>query len=310
MSTYKLTEDDFSKVDWETLFEEYPFFKMHSNKSSAYLRWLKDDEPIGSIHFTSSQEKGVWRSPIRGTYAGYSFSSDVTLEEMISFHYAVENYLIGKEVQSIELLLPPIAHNPVKISNIIYMLISVGFQISRCDLNQTISISDENFTKRVSYGNLKRIKKCIRNGFICRQQQFNQLRNIFEVLTENRRAKGNELSMSWTQLNNMVVEFPEQCLLFSCEKDGEIIAGAFCIKLNNNILYVFYWGDKPGYESHSPTVHLAGEIYKYCQQKNIALLDIGTSTIGTLPNFGLLNFKRGLGFSESLKFRMIKDIAK
>jgi hypothetical protein len=35
------------------------------------------------------------------------------------------------------------------------------------------------------------------------------------------------------------------------------------------------------------------------------LLDVGISTLHAQPNFGLINFKRNLGFTESLKLEMV-----
>jgi hypothetical protein len=53
---------------------------------------------------------------------------------------------------------------------------------------------------------------------------------------------------------------------------------------------------------------IADYLYQGCQTCGIGLLDVGTSTIDVQPNFGLIHFKRALGFSESLKFQLEKRL--
>jgi hypothetical protein len=53
-------------------------------------------------------------------------------------------------------------------------------------------------------------------------------------------------------------------------------------------------------------VTLADAIYRYGQVNGFRVMDVGTSTIDREVNSGLLEFKRGLGFSESLKLTMRK----
>lgn len=74
------------------------------------------------------------------------------------------------------------------------------------------------------------------------------------------------------------------------------------------MLYVFYWGDEVEFGQFSPITLLAGRIYEYCQQHAVTLLDIGTATLDGQSNHGLIRFKRALGCSESLKFKLEKHL--
>ena len=309
MAQYQLVESDFTDLTWSGLFGSYTFFDLHAVGNGRYFRWHKDGVPIGTAHFTQSDERSSWRSPCRGTFAGYSFGPDIRLEEMFAFHNAVEKSLQESGARSMEVLLAPMAHDPVAFTNQTYFLRSSGFEISQCDLNQSLEVSETSFLSRISYGNLKRIRKCEREGFVSGPLTFDDLPSVFDVLTSNRKAKGNELSMSLQQLGSMLATFPQQCTLFGCQLEDTMVAAAFCLHLSPAVLYVVYWGDLPGYESHSPTVHLANAIYSFAQKSGARILDVGTSTIDSEANFGLLQFKRGLGFTESLKLRMTKEFA-
>ena len=112
--------------------------------------------------------------------------------------------------------------------------------------------------------------------------------------------------MRLEEIQVMCEKFPGIIKLFGCQDDKKLIASAICVRISERILYVFYWGDLPGFSTSSPVVTLADAIYTYCQKNNISILDVGTSTLGTNPNYGLIQFKRGLGFNESLKLQMGK----
>ena len=106
----------------------------------------------------------------------------------------------------------------------------------------------------------------------------------------------------------MAQQLPEAFVLFGCRDGEQLAAAALCLRLSTEVLYVFYWGDRPGYAAQSPVVAVADAIYGYCRSHAIRLLDVGTSTVDREPNIGLIQFKRGLGFSESLKVRMGRSL--
>jgi hypothetical protein len=116
------------------------------------------------------------------------------------------------------------------------------------------------------------------------------------------------MSMSLQQLQQMMTAFPETIVLFGVPHNGELAAAGLCLRLGRGILYVFYWGDKPGYDTYSPVVQIASAAYRYCQQQGLDLLDVGTSTVDSEANHGLVRFKRSLGFAESLKVCMTKIV--
>ena len=86
-----------------------------------------------------------------------------------------------------------------------------------------------------------------------------------------------------------------------------MIASAICINVVKNILYVFYWGEVDGYENLSPITLLFKNIAEFGKTNNFKIIDIGTSTNNSLPNYGLINFKTSLGCLSCNKFQLIKS---
>lgn len=291
----------------DSLFHRPAFFRLHATAEARLFEWLVDDAVIASIHFAPTGE-GRWRSPTRGTYAGYWTNPTVAIEELLAFHLAVESRLTELGARSIEILPAPEAYDVPGFAIQLYVLQSSGYQIGQCDLNYTASTEGAPPSERMNYGNRKRLKKCEREGLIASLLPIGALEAVHSAIAANRQAKGYELSMTLDQLKEMATAFPDDMLLFGIPADQELAAAALCLKVRQDVLYVFYWGDRPGYATQSPVVALAATIADYCQANGIGLLDAGTSTVGAEFNSGLIQFKRGLGFKESLKLRLSKKL--
>ena len=306
-SGYQLSTNQYVKKDLESLFHRPEFFKLHCTEEGHYFEWSNGENVAGCIHFTNVGT-GLWRSPARGTYGGFLFFNELKVEEQFHFYEAMEQAVLANGAQELEVLLAPMSHDPIGFSNQFYLLYAKGFIVSQCDLNHSLDVDSRSLKERMSYGNQKRLKKCERENLRAEQLALHVLPEVYDALSANRSAKGYSMSMSLEQLGSMIEAFPDAVLLFGSWDKDLLAAAALCLRVSETVLYVFYWGDRPGYSSTSPVVSVADAIYSYCQENQIMKLDIGTSTVDSEPNFGLIQFKRGLGFTESLKIRMRKSL--
>lgn len=312
MASCRLIENEFASAGAGLggLFHAPAFFRLHSAGQpglASYFEWTEGQRVVASIHFTATDGES-WRSPARGTFAGYACAPELRPEDGFAFHDAVEARLATQGAQRIEILPAPMAHDPAAFSTQIYLLRTRGYQMTQCDLNQSLDISATPLSERMSHGNLKRLRKCEREGLTAQQLPASALGDVYDTLAANRAGKGHAMSMTLAQLQTMADTFPDAVLLFGCRDGERLAAAALCLRLSAAVLYVFYWGDQPGYAQWSPVVPVADAIYRYGQDHGVALLDVGTSTLDREPNFGLIQFKRGLGFTESLKVRMSKTL--
>lgn len=297
--------DDCSAV--HSLFQSRAFFELHAAGQGAFFDWEQGSKVVASVHFTPLSDD-LWRSPARGTYAGFAISPALALQDLFAFHDAVADRLAERGARRIEVLPAPMAHDPVAFANEIYLLRSRGYETTQCDLNHSMEVTPQDFSERMTYGNLKRLRKCERDGLVAKRLPLHELGAVHEVIAANRAAKGHAMSMSLEQLQTMADACPDAMVLFGSRDGMRLVAAALCLRLSAEILYVFYWGDLLGYAAHSPVVGIADVIYRYCQAEGFRLVDIGTSTVDRTPGFGLIQFKRGLGFTESLKLRLVKVV--
>lgn len=308
MNSLRFHTNSFICSEYFNLFQSQVFYNLHASRDSVYFELVRNHKTLACAHFAPSDALGTWRSPVRGTFSGISFTQGVQLRELAYFIGEIENTLKGLGAKAIEVLPAPQSHNEAAFSTQVYILRSFGFEISRCDINQSLQVDARSLPERMSYGNRKRLKKCQKEGFFVGQVPLFRLGRVYETLKINREAKGNRLSMTLTELEMMAERFPNEFTLFGCGDSEHFISAAICLAISSEILYVFYWGDRPEYSTYSPVVPLANEIYNFAQGRGISILDVGTSTLDKEPNFGLIEFKNGLGFSESLKVRLRKTL--
>jgi predicted N-acyltransferase len=185
---------------------------------------------------------------------------------------------------------------------------STGFEITRCDLNQSLSLGTLPLAQRMSYGNLKRLRKCEREGVMARVLPPEALPEVVNTLIANRAAKGHQLSMTLDALTTIQSRFPEQMFLYGAPTGDAMAAAALCLRISQDVMYVFYWGERPGYAQLSPVVALADGIDRHARELGMQQICVGTSTLDVEPNYGLLQFKRNLGFSESLKLQFTRSL--
>lgn len=307
MSEYRLLENAFAAPAMGSLFQSAAFHRLHAGDAGAYFEWALAGTVVASIHFTALDD-GLWRSPARGTFGGFACAPDIRLDTLFAFHDAVLARLAARGAKRVEILPAPMAHDPAAFSNQLYLLRSRGYDTTHCDLNHSLQVDERSLGERMSYGNLKRLRKCEREGLLAQALPVAALGEVYDTLAANRASKGHAMSMTLAQLEHMAQQLPEAFVLFGCRDGEQLAAAALCLRLSTEVLYVFYWGDRPGYAAQSPVVAVADAIYGYCRSHAIRLLDVGTSTVDREPNIGLIQFKRGLGFSESLKVRMGRSL--
>ena len=294
---------------WCSLFNTPEFYATHAIDHQAYFFSLRDEASqmiVGRSHFAEFSP-GHFASPLRGTFGGIeAVTNDLAMLEQ--FIRDIENHFIFIGAKSLQLALIPFAHKPAFSSCLTNTLVRLGYKIELFDLNYSMVVLAGNLVDRMDRNKQTRLRKCQREGMsfsLC--QSPNQCRAAYDAILANRESKGYQLSMSYDQIANMANTFSNRFKFFTITHHSIIIAGAVCIAISSNVLYVFYWGDVPGYETFSPVVLLADGIYTFAQKNGFSILDAGRSTDLSVPNIGLIRFKEELGFEASLKLTVKKS---
>ena len=249
----------------------------------------------------------VIRSPLNGSFGGFQFCKNIYLETKENFINSVLENLSKFNPNSIEIILPPDIYNLENNSYQLSIFLRNNFVINNVEINQYIDLDKYDFDKSIKSGNKKNIKKCFRRNIIFKELKSNQYESAYKIIHSNRQRRKYKISMNWGNLKKMINTFPDNFVNFGLFYKEEMIASAICIKISEEILYVFYWGEKETYQDISPISFLSYKIGNYCKSKKMKILDLGISTYNSIPNIGLINFKKSIGALSCNKLKVIKQ---
>jgi hypothetical protein len=303
---YEIRINVFVPAENNHLFNEASYFRLHATSTNdiyAQLVRISDSKVHATIAFYEAEDR-VFASPTRGTFGGLGLNRPLDLQILERFLTTIVGFLKSLGAGAIHLKCPPLSHDLAFLSVVSNILLRHGATLCGHELNYDMRMDNRPFTERIDYSNVKRLRKCQRMGFVAEKISESNYANAYQVIRDNRERHGYPISMTAAQLETMAAAFPGRVHFFAVYSDPQksrIVAASVCLALSPAILYVFYWGDAPDMGAYSPIALLASCIYEFSQREGFALLDAGISTVLGEPNHGLINFKRNLGFSESLK---------
>ena len=269
------------------LFFQHKFHKLNSSLIPLYLCDVKSD----AVFIFFETEEGIISSH-SVSFGGFDFSPNYA--SVAGFVNRVLNYLSDNYPnQQLQLTLAPNCYFKFN-EAVINVLKTRGIEPSVTWINNYFEVEKTGELKsNWSHSDLKKIRKCERASFFARKFTLKEFDALYEVIKQGWASKGFELSLGKNALKELVTQFPDQYLMYGAFDGMDLISGAFVIRINPKILYVFYLGFLPQYSEYSPNRFLMNYIYKQAQQKRVKILDLGTSV-----NDGVREFKRRLGCKE------------
>lgn len=298
--------NQFLPSETQHLFNRPEFFRLHSSSPRDTFAQLvrRTDSEVLATFACFYVGDGEYACPKRGTFGGVSARSGIDSAEVERLLQVVLDRIRADGARALRVKCPPWSHDPALSAITANFLMRAGATLDAYDLNYDLRVDARPFVTRIDAGNRKRIRKCLEEGFVAADVDLAETSQVYDVIRGNRERRGHPITMSKDQLDAMSQAFPGQVRYFAVYDDASrsrVIAGAVCMMVSTEVFYVFYWGDGPQMSAHSPVALLASHLYDHCQRNGFAILDAGISTAGGIPNHGLMRFKRGLGFTESLK---------
>lgn len=294
-----------------SLFNTQEFINLHAkDPEKLYIFSLHSDKSVdclGICHFYKSQSNN-FVSPINGSFGNFEFAEKISVEVMEEFMDFVINYLLKSPCDQIKIKFSPDIYNASHNSIILSFLLRHGFKIESVELNQYIKSFDYILDESVCKGNRKRIRKAIDQNLEFKQVNPSEYESVYQVIYQNRARRGFPITMTWQDLKKMTETFPDKSIFFAVFKQNIIIASAICFEVSNQMLYVFYWGELGGFETLSPIAFLSKSIVEYAKAHNFKVVDIGTSSVNGMPNYGLHKFKVNIGCDTCSKFLLYRVI--
>lgn len=286
-------------------FNSIDYYLIHKSCNTLRLNFKYSSNLIATICLHIKNTDLV--SPIKATFGGIQFIENSDISEIDKTLDTFQSYVSSVlMVKNIILTMPPLFYSSQE-STLTNILLKKNYLLLNNDLNHFIRTESCNsLFEKMNITTKKKFKRLSKLDLIFKESI--KIKNSYDLLKKNRLKKGVNISMTYSQLNEMKIKFPDKFIVFDLLIDEKLIASTVCVSINKNVLYVFYWGHDDRYDKITPIVFLAEKVFQFAKKKDYKILDIGTSSLNGIIDKGLKRFKDSLGFSNQLKLTFKKEL--
>jgi hypothetical protein len=294
------------KFDYETtLFNlsEHRQIQSPDHWISYYVLGQKEKKIYGEIHFHVTDR--IASSPCRSPFGSVDASVNIEPATLFKFLEYVDASLGIKGIRKVIIKGPPtIYQNKIQVL-VQTFLLNLKYQISNGEISAVL-VADKPFDELSHQWEKRKVRHTKTTDLRLKHHPAEDLEILYNLIFECRQKKGYSSSMTFEDLQRIVNTFPDRFVLTSIHKNEEMVAASVSIQLNRRVLYHFYSDHIRPISELNPTIFLIKGLYEYALKNNIEIVDLGTSSLDGYPNFGLLDFKIGLGTTLTSKFTFEK----
>lgn len=251
-----------------------------------------------------------WMAPFSAPFSSViMLRNNITVEQIWFFVDALNRFAKEKGAKRINLFLPPNIYSESDNARMVNALLGNGYKIKYMDVNYSFNLENikleqyPNSIQRMARKNLRIAMKSDLYLLYC--DNYEQKCEAYEIIRKNREYRGFPLRMTRGQLMDTIQYVSHD--FFILKHNDDEVASAIVYHVTNEIAQVVYWGNLPDTEQYKPINYLAYELIRYYKNNDFRILDIGPSTEGGEPNYGLCAFKESIGCTSSMKSRLVID---
>lgn len=296
------------KFDYEISLFNLPEFRQLQGVedwASFYVLQKNKKLILAGIHFHLSKDSAS--SPFNSPYGSVESTANLKPKVLFQFLKFIETSLYTKGIRKIMIKNPPSAYDPGIQVLLITFLLNLGYVIKDAEIASILMV-DKPFTELGKGWEKRKRKQTQTKGLELKYHPADQVRIIYNFIRTCRDQKGYTSSISLKEMEKTVNAFPGRFLLTTVQENETMVAASISIQVKGHILYHFYSDHSASGNPTNPTVFLIRGLYEYALQNHFELLDLGTSSLGGHPNFGLLDFKAGFGAKSIPKFTFEKRL--
>ncbi len=290
-----------------SLFNEISHLELQATSrwQSYYALNQKRKEVTALIHFHIVDTTAT--SLLQAPYGSVECAAEISSSLLYGFLEWVTDTLQQQGVKKIIIKNPPDAYAPSRAALLNVFLPNLKYQLTDAALGSMITVHNSVYAFQHPWEKRK-LKQAMQAGLVVEALAADRFDEVYLFILACRKQKNYSLSMTLAELRTVVKNFPDRFTLFGILKDSTLVAASIAVRVTKNILYNFYSDHAPEYDHLSPVVMLIEGMHTHCITEEITQLDLGTSAVEGIPNFGLLHFKMRLGGVPTPKFTFEKII--
>lgn len=285
------------------LFNE-PEYHSLKGMDGQYYSLIYNEKTLARITFYREAEVAI--SGFQSPFGSFDFTSDSRAEHLVDLlSYSLKD-LQSEGITRIIIKEPPNAVLPTDISE--QALLGLGFKEESVEVNQYIKVDGHPFNKKITQKERNKLNRALSDGYEMRLLTAKDITLAFNLVNDAYSRKGFPVTMSRKDLESAYISLPKRYRLFGLFDGARLIATVASVIVAEAVMYNFYHADLYSYRARSPLVMLIGEVYNYCLEHKITVLDLGISSVDGKVNEGLFRFKENLGCLVSEKKTFTLDL--
>jgi hypothetical protein len=253
----------------------------------------------------------ILSSPFSASFGGFeTFSREIKIHQIDAIIEVLIEWSKQNKYDGINIISPPYFYNPnffVKITN---SLFRANFQIKNSEINyhfETNSFNSESVYLTNIWPNARnKVRQALTYPLIFNKIDNSKGLEAYDIISQNRSERGFPLRLSYDQLKETEPIIPIDYFLVS--DNNQSIAAAIVFHLSKEVVRVVYWGDLPKFSEYKTMNFLSYKIFQHYKELGIPYIDIGHSTVDSIPNHGLCEFKESIGCSLGILNNYYKKI--
>lgn len=278
------------------------FAKLNEQKADSVSCLLIDDGHHMRFGIVLGR-RGEWLlSPFSAPFGGLSAAREQGITQVEEALDAVIAYTKERGLR-LRVTLPPLFYSQQLEAETVNVLSRRG-QIHHIDLNYHFPLTlFDHYQDAIARNARKNLKHALSEDFefiAVERGDRAGLEAAYGVISRNRAEHGYPLRMTLDDVMRTVRLIPAD--FFILRHEGEPVAAAQVFHVADGIAQVIYWGDLRQYSAMRPMNALTYRLFEHYRQTDVHTLDIGPSTEDGIPNYGLCDFKTGIGCVASPKF--------
>ena len=292
-----------------------PFSIFETTGFCALNRYKVDD--IKYLIFNDSKNRlgliiGINEKVARVPFsAPFGFFSKITENNRIGIYYEALHKLIKwcKQQGFAKLIfsLPPHFYSPSDLTMVYNALHSTGFKIEQIEVNYEYYLQNfkDDYEMSIKPKPRQKFRASIRNKLTFHKTD--DISIAYDIIKKNREEREFPLRLTIDdiKITSNIISID---IFIVKDKYGQPVSSAFIFKITDSIVRVIYWGSLNSAKILRPMNFLSFNLFKYYSNRDYTYLDIGHSTNNSIPNYGLCDFKQGLGCQSSPKFVYSKQL--
>ena len=275
---------------------------------SFYLEDPAAGRTVAQLHVVLDQASGVARSPAQAPFGAVQLAVGIGSGPLHQLLDEAESQLARRGIRQLALRGYPFAYDPAGAAILAETLRRRGYRVVLAEQNYHLDPARP-YEAHLHPSERRRLHKCRRHGLHFEQEPPFLLPAAYAFIAACRQERGQALSLPLERVQELFRHFPREHFLFSVRQtDGSWAALTVAIRVSERVLYNFYPASPLRYNALSPVVLLNEGLHAFARASDLAVLDLGTSTLDTGPNDSLLRFKRHLGAVAGLRLSWEKGL--